>query len=61
MRVVLDTNVLLVSVSDRSKHHWLYQALLSHKLQRHITNAILNEYEEKIAWHWKPAVAQAVI
>ncbi len=61
MKIVLDTNVLLVSVSDRSKYHWLYQALLQQKFELHVTNSILNEYEEKIGWHWKPAVAQTVI
>jgi predicted nucleic acid-binding protein len=61
MKVVIDTNVLLVSVSDRSKHHWLYRDLLLHKFQLFITNSILNEYEEKIGYHWKPAVAQTVI
>lgn len=61
MKIVLDTNVLLVSVSDRSKYHWLYQALLQQQFQLYVTNSILNEYEEKIGWHWKPSVAQSVI
>lgn len=28
LRVVLDTNVLLVSVSSKSKYHWIFQRLL---------------------------------
>ena len=28
LRVVLDTNVLLVSVSSRSKYHWIFRTLL---------------------------------
>ena len=61
MRIVLDTNILLVSVSDRSKHHWVYKSLLDQKYELAISNSILNEYEEKIGEHWHPAVAQAVI
>ncbi len=61
MRIVLDTNVLLVSVSSRSKHHWLYQALLQQEFQLYITHDILNEYEEKIGEHWHPKVAKSVV
>lgn len=55
--VVLDTNILLVSVSSRSKYHWLYKSLLEGKYQIAITSDILLEYEEKIATHWNSAVA----
>ncbi len=61
MKIVLDTNVLLVAISDRSKHHWLYRSLIDGKYEIFVTNEILNEYEEKISEHWKPEVAQAVI
>lgn len=61
MRVVLDTNVLLVAVSTRSKHHWVYQALLEERFELAVTDGILNEYEEKIGQHWHPEVASAVI
>ncbi len=55
--VVLDTNILLVSVSSRSKYHWLYKYLLDSKYQIAITSDILLEYEEKIATHWNNEVA----
>lgn len=61
MRIVLDTNVLLVSVSSKSKHHWLYQALINQEFELFITQEILNEYEEKIGEHWHPEVAKSVI
>ncbi|GJM36525.1 MAG: hypothetical protein DHS20C18_55260 [Saprospiraceae bacterium] len=61
MRVVIDTNILLVSISDRSKHHWVYKSLLDQKYEMAISNSILNEYEEKIGQHWHPEVAQTVI
>jgi uncharacterized protein len=46
LKIVLDTNVLLVSNSGFSKHHWLYQKLINNEFDLYITNEILTEYEE---------------
>jgi putative PIN family toxin of toxin-antitoxin system len=59
--VVVDTNVLLVSISSRSKYHWLYQLILGKKIRLAITQEILTEYEEQLAHHWHPDVATNVI
>lgn len=61
MRVVLDTNVLLVSVSSKSKFHPIYQAVLNGEIELCISNSILEEYEEIIAKRWSPNVAQNVV
>ncbi len=61
MLVVIDTNVLLVSISSKSKYHWLYQLILDKKVQIAYTNDILTEYEEQLAIHWHPTVAINVI
>lgn len=61
MRVVLDTNILLVSVSERAKHHWVYNSLLSQRYELAVFNSIFNEYEEKIGEHWNAEVAVMVI
>ena len=61
LTIVLDTNILLVSVSSRSKYHWLYQALLNDKYKIAITADILLEYEETIGTHWNSEVALNVI
>jgi putative PIN family toxin of toxin-antitoxin system len=58
---VIDTNVLLVSISEKSKHHWLYEAIKEKRLDIAITHDILIEYEEKIGEHWHPEVASNVI
>jgi len=58
---VVDTNVILVSVSDRSKYHWLYKSIVENKFSIAVTHDILTEYEEKIAEHWHPQVAANVI
>jgi uncharacterized protein len=59
--VVVDTNVLLVSVSSRSKYHWLYQLVLEKKIQIAFSQDILIEYEEQLASHWHPSIATNVI
>jgi putative PIN family toxin of toxin-antitoxin system len=59
--VVIDTNVLLVSISSKSKFHWLYRLILDKKINIAITTDILAEYEEQLAFHWNPLVSVSVI
>ena len=47
-RVVLDTNVLLVSISSKSKLHWIFQSLLNGEYVLCLTTDILTEYAEVI-------------
>ncbi|MFB9843759.1 putative toxin-antitoxin system toxin component, PIN family [Mucilaginibacter ginsenosidivorans] len=61
MIIVVDTNVLLVSISSKSKYHWLYQLILTKRIQIAYTNEILTEYEEQLSLHWHPEVAINVI
>jgi len=51
MRVVLDTNILLVSMSDRSPYHWVYLGLIQGEYELCITTDILFEYAEIIERH----------
>ncbi len=60
-RFVIDTNVLLVSVSGRSQYHWIFQGLLRQKFELAFTTEILAEYEEIISAKYSPAVARNVI
>ena len=53
MRVVIDTNQLLSSISPKSKSHWLYQAIFSGKFTLCITTEILEEYDEIIEWGFR--------
>lgn len=48
LRLVLDTNVFLVSLAPNFKYHWIYQALLKGKFELAITNEILTEYYEQV-------------
>ena len=61
MRVVLDTNVLLVSISRKSKHHPIFKAILDGTIELCIANAILEEYQEIIGEQWSPSMAQNIV
>ncbi|RIV20066.1 putative toxin-antitoxin system toxin component, PIN family [Fibrisoma montanum] len=49
MTVVLDTNVLLVSLPSRSPFHAIYRAIVDGRLTICVTNETLTEYEEQIS------------
>lgn len=61
LKIVLDTNVLLVSMSSKSKYHWIYDKLVSGEYDLFITNEILMEYEEIISQKYNYSVARDVI
>lgn len=47
-RIVLDTNVLLVSISSKSKYHWIFEAFRNELFTLCVTTEILEEYAEII-------------
>ena len=49
MRVILDTNVLLVALPSCSPYRLIFDRLLEGAYQLCLSNEILTEYEEKIA------------
>ena len=51
MKIVLDTNVLLVSISSKSKLHWIFQKIILGELTLCVTSDILSEYAEIIEQH----------
>ncbi|MEO7211411.1 putative toxin-antitoxin system toxin component, PIN family [Mucilaginibacter sp.] len=46
LRIVLDTNVLVASISRRSPYHWVWKSFLQSKYKLCITTDILDEYAE---------------
>ena len=48
LRLVLDTNIFMVSLAPHYKFHWIYQALLAGKFELALSNEILSEYQEQI-------------
>lgn len=61
MKVVLDTNILLVSFSSKSPLHWIWTGLLENQFTLCATTDILLEYEEVISRHAGQAIAQNVL
>ena len=48
MKIVLDTNILLVSIAKKSPYRIIFDALLSDKFELIISNEIVSEYTEII-------------
>lgn len=46
MKIVLDTNILWVSISRRSETHWIFRAILDDTITLCVTTDILDEYAE---------------
>lgn len=61
MKIVLDTNVLLVCISDRSRLHWLFHAPLSQQFTLCVTTDILTEYAEIIGLHMGSIASESVL
>ncbi|WP_035806611.1 putative toxin-antitoxin system toxin component, PIN family [Lunatimonas lonarensis] len=61
MKVVLDTNILLVSISRKSAHHWVFRSLVVGYYTLCVTTDILSEYAEKIEEHMNKDIADAVL
>ncbi len=47
--VVLDTNVLLVSLAASYSYHWVFERLIGGEYELVLTNEILAEYQEQVA------------
>ena len=49
IRVVIDTNVFLVSLAPNFRLHWIYQFIIEGKYELCVSTEILNEYQEIIS------------
>ncbi|MBK9508511.1 MAG: putative toxin-antitoxin system toxin component, PIN family [Cytophagaceae bacterium] len=61
MKIVIDTNILLVSISDRSPYHIIFKNFIDGKFQLCVTTDILSEYEEIIGRLINQITADAVL
>ena len=59
--IVLDTNVLIMSVSSRSEYHNIWQSFLKGEFILCVSNEILEEYMEVISRNINENVAQYII
>lgn len=60
MRVVLDTNILLVSIAKKSLYRIIFDSLIAKKFDLVISNEILSEYTEIIAQKTNTIVANNI-
>ncbi len=61
MRVVLDTNCLIMAISARNEYYQVWQDFLDGKYVMCITNEIIEEYSEVISRNISPLLAEFVI
>ena len=61
MKIVVDTNILLVSISSRSNSNWIWQDILAGVYQVYVTTDILLEYAEIIERFMGKEVADATL
>lgn len=57
IKTVIDTNVLVSSLSSRSEYHWIIELLLEEKIELYLTDEILLEYEEILRSKYSETVA----
>lgn len=61
MKVVIDTNILLVSISPTSKYRWIFDGFLKEDYTLCVTTDILMEYEEILSNHMSSAFATTIL
>ena len=61
MKVVIDTNCLLASIPQKSEHHWLYLAFQASQFDWYVSNEIMHEYEEMVAFRFSATAAHFVL
>src|SRR5690606_19853278 len=49
LRLVIDTNVLIVSFAPNTKYSWIFDALFADKFELAISNEVLLEYQEQLS------------
>ena len=60
MRVVIDTNCLIASISPEGGYYWLYEAFEAEKFEWLISNEILTEYFETLTVRYSEQTALLV-
>ncbi len=61
MRIVLDTNVLLVSISSKSRYRPIFDFFLNEEFELCVSTDILLEYEEIIGAHMGENLAEYLL
>jgi putative PIN family toxin of toxin-antitoxin system len=60
MKVVLDSNVLLVAIGRRSKYRPIWNSFINGQIQLVLSEEIIHEYEEILKVHAAPGAAELI-
>ena len=61
LKVVIDSNIILSSVSRKSKFNKIFQKIINKEIELYITNEILTEYKEKLEQVFSPSLSKNTI
>lgn len=61
LRIVLDTNILLVSIGRKSEFRSIFDAILNQKFTLIISNDVISEYEEILTQKTNSLVANNIL
>lgn len=61
MKIVLDSNVLLVAVGKRSRYRPIWNAFISGKYQLIVSEDVIHEYEEILNFYSAKSIANIVM
>ena len=61
MKIVLDSNVLLVAIGKKSKYRPIWDAFISGKYQLILSEDVLHEYEEILLEHTTASISSLVL
>lgn len=61
MNIVLDTNCLLIAISDRSRYHKVWREFLEGGYVLCVTNEIIEEYVEVVSRNISERAAEAIV
>lgn len=52
LKIVLDTNVFIVSLSSHFRYYWVFKWLQDNKYDLCLSNEILSEYQEELSYRY---------
>lgn len=61
LKIVLDTNIVLSSISRKSPYHLIMSELFNGSYELYVTTEILLEYEEKLQQNFDSELAETLI
>ncbi len=61
MNIVLDTNCLIMAISDKNRYYKVWQDFLNGKYVLCVTNSIIEEYSEVLARNISPQISELIV